>query len=163
MKKMIRLTEQDLHRIVKESINKVLKETSIYPGYDSTTTQNIGMPTSTEPKRGMTTGPRDCGIGVPQEFKDRENVRRACASVNYRLGAIFPQDKYNVSPNPENESQIRVVLSMYALSGDRETAFRKRQQLYGILKSEGYELEETSSSNHELIFDFSNYTVIRKY
>ena len=41
-KKLIRLTESDLHNIVKESVNRILRETSIYPGYDSTATNRIG-------------------------------------------------------------------------------------------------------------------------
>ena len=38
-KKLIRLTEQDLHRIVKESIKRVLKETSDY--YDSNLDEGV--------------------------------------------------------------------------------------------------------------------------
>lgn len=34
-KKLIRLTEQDLHKIVKESVNRVLKESKYEDGYDS--------------------------------------------------------------------------------------------------------------------------------
>ena len=34
-KKLIRLTESDLHRIVKESLNRVLKESKYEDGYDS--------------------------------------------------------------------------------------------------------------------------------
>lgn len=34
-KKTIRLNESALHRIIKESVRKVLREASIYPGYNS--------------------------------------------------------------------------------------------------------------------------------
>ena len=41
MKKIIRLTESDLRNIVKESVKKIIKEASIYPGYNSTSTQGM--------------------------------------------------------------------------------------------------------------------------
>ena len=44
MKKLVRLTESDIHRLVKESVKRILKEEGIYPGYDSTTTQGMGEP-----------------------------------------------------------------------------------------------------------------------
>jgi len=44
MKKLIRLTESDIHRLVKESVKRILKEEGIYPGYDSTTTQGMREP-----------------------------------------------------------------------------------------------------------------------
>jgi hypothetical protein len=34
MKKIIRLTESDLHRIVKESVNRIIKETNWSNAYD---------------------------------------------------------------------------------------------------------------------------------
>ena len=43
MKKIIRLTESDLHRLIKESVRKVIREAEIYPGYDSTTTDDVGQ------------------------------------------------------------------------------------------------------------------------
>jgi len=41
-KKLIRLTESDLHRIVKESVRKIMREASVYPGYYSSTTAGSG-------------------------------------------------------------------------------------------------------------------------
>jgi hypothetical protein len=41
MKRIIRLSESDLRGIIKESIRKVMREASVYPDYDSTTTEDI--------------------------------------------------------------------------------------------------------------------------
>ena len=40
-KKLIRLTEQDLHRIVKESVGRVLKETDFHRGYKQGNSLNV--------------------------------------------------------------------------------------------------------------------------
>ena len=88
MKKIIRLTEQDLHRIVKESIKRVLKETSVYPSYDSTTSYDVNQGVNNQtnggqrgfrfanklgdpnrvftPNKKMTTGPRDMGSSLDE-------------------------------------------------------------------------------------------------
>ena len=49
-KKLIRLTESDLHRIVKESVNKILKESKITPNLE----QSMDM-YKDDPKRYMHT------------------------------------------------------------------------------------------------------------
>ena len=66
-KRLIRLTEQDIHRIVKESVNRILMESILnsrgagaYDGYERT-------PLADANKAGrMTTGPRDMGSSLDE-------------------------------------------------------------------------------------------------
>ena len=66
-KRLIRLTEQDIHRIVKESVNRILMESILnsrgagaYDGYERT-------PLADANKAGrMTTGPRDMGPSLDE-------------------------------------------------------------------------------------------------
>lgn len=72
MKKIIRLTESDLHRLVKESVRKVIREANIYPGYDSTTTGEVGQ--AKKPKYSAAKEINDFDSRKPGDFSPKEQA-----------------------------------------------------------------------------------------
>lgn len=92
MKKVIRLTEGDLHRIIKNSVKKIIKEEDIYPGYNSTTTDNY----------------------------DEDSFNGLARKINSKILEIFgPKSPVKLSPN-SNGNEILIDVDGY-MSNDRQT------------------------------------------
>ena len=78
MKHRVRLTESDLHRIVKESVKKILKENGY--GFD------WGNGNGAQRNQGGSFGGSDLDISRDREkyYKEQEAQRRQESQVNYR-------------------------------------------------------------------------------
>ena len=156
-KRLIRLTEQDIHRIVKESVNRILMESILnsrgagaYDGYERT-------PLADANKVGrITTGPRDSGIGVSQDVIDRENRKKAIEKIKWTLsGTLGRFGDFNVFENADGG--ITVSLSRSILDGDITKRQQRKEYLYRLMRNEGYEFDNCGydNNNGEMWFDFA--------
>ena len=123
MKRMIRLTESDLHRIVKESVEIVLKETSIYPGYDSTSTYYK------EEQKAINSSPK----------KQYQLGRRAgyFYRASYCMGKNFNdfERDYGIIDGNWGESN----LLKQSLELERDKSFMKAKKIYDSSENENFD------------------------
>lgn len=96
MKKIVKLTESDLHKIIKESVKRIIKEDNIYPGYDSTTTDDYGM----------TTVYRCCPRQTAEDFVNTiktGNIGKLIRQVNSVNGNAYGKGVYaTLTPDMQN-------------------------------------------------------------
>lgn len=136
MKKIIRLTEQDLHRIVKESIKRVLKETSVYPSYDSTTSYDVNQGVNNQtnggqrgfrfanklgdpnrvfaPNKKMTTGPRDMGPSLDEIVRSLFGEGRGSVDIENYNGSdatVFRLNGVNRINNYEQLAKLDKIMA----------------------------------------------------
>lgn len=131
-KRLIRLTEQDLHRIVKESVNRILIESILnsrgagaYDGYERT-------PLADANKAGrMTTGPRDMG-----------------SSLDEIVRSIFGEGRGSVEIEDYNGSDATV----FRLNGvNRINNYEQLAKLDKIMASKRCFLESSKNTDTQLI------------
>jgi len=133
-KRLIRLTEQDLHRIVKESVNKVLKEA--LPPLDfrgpGAWDNHRYTPLADANKAGrMTSGPRDMG-----------------ASLDEIVRTIFGEGRGSVDIENYNGSDATV----FRLNGvNRINNYEQLAKLDKIMASKRCFLESSKNTDTQLI------------